>query len=167
MDLPFGKFRDKGVPLDNVSNYNSSAENIIYMASQTELNLYRMVFVTKLSMMKMVDGGEFDVTKRMVAATKLSDEDEVVSVTAVKEQKNIILQSKNGYFLRFPIEDIPEKKKGAVGVRGMKLAAGDEVEAVYYTQNAVDTTITYKNRNLELNKIKAGKRDTKGVKVRT
>ena len=31
-------------------------------------------------------------------------------------------------------ETIPEKKKTAVGVRGMKLAPGDKVENVYYTQ---------------------------------
>lgn len=167
MDLPFGKFRDKGVPVDNISNYDSGAEEIIYATSQRELNLYRVIFVTRQSMMKLVDGGEFDVTKRTVAATKLLEEDEVVSVIALKEQKNIVLQSKDGYFLRFSLEEIPEKKKGAVGVRGMKLGAGDTVEAVYYTQNAVETTISYKSRNLELNKIKAGKRDTKGVKVRT
>lgn len=167
MDLPFGKFRDKGVPVDNISNYDSGAEEIIYATSQRELNLYRVIFVTRQSMMKLVDGGEFDVTKRTVAATKLLDEDEVVSVIALKEQKNIVLQSKDGYFLRFSLEEIPEKKKGAVGVRGMKLGAGDTVEAVYYTQNAAEATISYKSRNLELNKIKAGKRDTKGVKVRT
>ncbi len=166
MDLPFGKFRDKGVPVDNVSNYNSSTEEIVYVTGQTELNLYRVVFVTKQSMMKIVDGGEFDVTKRTVAATKLQENDEVVSVTAIKEQKNIVLQTKEGYFLRFPLEEIPEKKKGAVGVRGMKMWASDSIEAVYYTQNAVDTVISYKSKNLELNKIKAGKRDTKGVKVR-
>ena len=166
MDLPFGKFRDKGIPVDNISNYDSSSEEIVYVTGQTELNLYRVVFVTKQSMIKIVDGGEFDVTKRTVAATKLQEDDEVVSVAAIKEQKNIVLQTKEGYFLRFPIEDIPEKKKGAVGVRGMKMWASDSIEAVYYTQNAVDTVISYKSRNLELNKIKAGKRDTKGVKVR-
>lgn len=165
-DLPFGRFRDKGVPVDNVSNYDSKDEEIIYATGQTELNLYRVVFVTKQSMLKLVDGGEFDVMKRTVAATKLSEEDEVVSVLAIREQKNIVLQSKDGYFLRFPLEEIPEKKKGAVGVRGMKLGTGDAIEAVYYTQNTVETTIPYKSRNLELNKIKAGKRDTKGVKVR-
>lgn len=166
MDLPFGKFRDKGVPIDNVSNYDSSSEELIYATSQSQLNLYRVVFATKLSMLKIVDGGEFDVTKRTVAATKLQEDDEVISVTALKEQKNIVLQTKDGYFLRFPLEEIPEKKKGAVGVRGMKLSAGDYVEAVYYTQNAVETTIEYKSRRLELNKIRLGKRDTKGVKVR-
>ena len=167
IDIPMGKFRDKGVPIDNVSNYDSSRENIIYVASQSDLNLYRVIFATKQAMLKVVDGGEFDVTKRTVAATKLSDGDEVVSVAIYKEQRNIILQSQEGYFLRFSIEEIPEKKKSAVGVRGMKLGAKDSLAAVYYTQNSVEQTIEYGDRHLELNKLKLGKRDSKGVKVRT
>ncbi len=166
MDLPFGKFRDKGVPVDNVSNFDSSKETIIYAASQSDLNLYRVIFATKQAMLKVVDGGEFDVAKRTVAATKLQEDDEVVSVVAYKEQRNIILQSKAGYFLRFAIEEIPEKKKGAIGVRGMRLGASDEIEAVYFSQNAVEQSIIYGNKELELNKIKLGKRDGKGVKVR-
>jgi DNA gyrase subunit A len=165
-DLPFGKFRDKGIPIDNVSNYNSAEEQIICVASQSELNLYRVAFVTKQSMMKMVDGGEFDVSKRSVASTKLSEGDTLVSVAVIREQRNIVLQSADGYFLRFPVEEIPEKKKGAVGVRGMKLSAKDSIYAVYYTQNAVEQKIEYKDKELELNKIKLGKRDGKGVKVR-
>ena len=31
VDLPFGKFRDKGQPIDNVSNYDSSKEQLIYI----------------------------------------------------------------------------------------------------------------------------------------
>ena len=167
LDLPFGKFRDKGVPIDNVSNFSSEKENLVFITSQSDLNLYRLLFVTKLSMMKVVDGGEFDVSKRTVAATKLLDDDEVISVEILKEQKNIVLQTHEGYFLRFPIEEIPEKKKGAIGVRGMKLSDKDYMEAVYYTKNAVEQTIQYKNKMLELNKLKLGKRDSKGVKVRT
>lgn len=166
LDIPFGKFRDKGVPVDNISNYDSTKEAIVYAASQSDLNLYRVIFATKQAMLKIVDGGEFDVAKRTVAATKLQDNDEVLSVAAYKEQRNIVLQSKEGYFLRFAIEEIPEKKKGAIGVRGMKLGAKDELEAVYYTRNAVEQSIEYGSKELELNKIKLGKRDGKGVKVR-
>ena len=166
MDLPFGKFRDKGVPIDNVSNYSSAKEEILCVTSQTELNLYRIIFVTKQSMMKVVDGGEFDVSKRLVAATKLAEDDEVLSVSVIKEQRNIVLQSKEGFFLRFPIEEIPEKKKGAIGVRGMKLGDGDSLEAVYFTQNAVESSIKYKSKKLVLNSLKLGKRDSKGTKVR-
>ena len=35
MDLPFGRFRDKGIPLDNVSNYSSEKEDIIIPILQT------------------------------------------------------------------------------------------------------------------------------------
>ncbi len=166
LDLPFGKFRDKGVPIDNLSNYNSEKEKIVFITSQTEINLCQLLFVTKQSMMKIVDGGEFDVAKRTVAATKLNDGDSVVSVTSLREQRNIVLQTKEGFFLRFPIEEIPEKKKGAVGVRGMKLGDKDSIEQVYYTKNAVETTIEYKNKKIVLNSLKPGKRDSKGTKVR-
>ena len=166
MDLPMGKLRDKGVPVDNISNFDSARESIVYVASQSDLNLYRVIFATKQAMLKVVDGGEFDVAKRTVAATKLQDGDEVISVVTLKEQRNIVLQSVGGYFLRFAVEEIPEKKKGAIGVRGMKLGAKDNLEAVYYTRNAVEQSIEYGGRELELNKLKLGKRDSKGVKVR-
>ncbi len=152
--------------MDNVSNYSAEKETVLFITEQSQLNLYRVVFATRLSMLKIVDGGEFDVSKRTVAATKLQEGDEVVSVTILKEQTNIVLRTEGGYFLRFPIEEIPEKKKGAVGVRGMKLTGKDYVEEVYYTQNAVEQSIEYKGKAIELNKLKAGKRDTKGVKPR-
>ena len=167
MDVPAGKLRDKGIPIDNVSNFNSKEESIVCIASQSDLNLCELIFVTKMSMMKLVDGGEFDVRSRTVAATKLMDGDEVVSVQPLKDQRNIVLQTKDGYFLRFPIEQIPTKKKTAVGVRGMKLSPKDVVEEVYFTKNAVETSIEWHGKNLLLNGIKLGSRDSKGVKIRS
>jgi len=85
VDIPFGKFRDKGLPVDNISNFNSSVEEIVNIASQSELNLYRLLFVTKQGMCKIVSGGEFDVTKRTVAATKLGEGDELLDIEIVRE----------------------------------------------------------------------------------
>ena len=164
-DIPYGKFRDKGIPIDNISNYNSEKEMVIAVTSQTDLNLYRVVFATKQSMLKIVDGGEFDVSKRTVASTKLQDGDEVVNVTVLNDQKEIVLQSAEGFFLKFSLDEIPEKKKGAVGVRGMKLGSKDFVENVYFT-GIWAKTIEYKEKQLELSRLKAGKRDTKGTKIR-
>ena len=166
MDLPFGKFRDKGIPIDNVSNYNSEKETMVFVTSQTSLNLYRVIFATKQSMLKVVDGGEFDVAKRTVAATKLLEDDEVISVEILNDQKNIVLQTQDGFFLKFPVEEIPEKKKGAIGVRGMKLSGKDTVEHVYYTGSGGDHTIEYKDRALDLGRLKVSKRDSKGTKQR-
>lgn len=165
-DIPFGKFRDKGMPVDNISNYDSSNEDIIIITSQTDLNLYRLLFVTKQAMCKIVSGGEFDVAKKAVAATKLNEDDELVSIALLTEQQNIILQTANGFFLRFPIDEISIMKKNAVGVRGIRLNEGDYIENVYYTHATDNQSITYKNKNIELNKIKLGKRDAKGTKIR-
>lgn len=166
MDLPFGKFRDKGVPLDNVSNFDSAREELLLVTGQSELNLYRVVFVTRQGMLKIVDGGEFDVAKRTVAATKLQDGDEVLNVCILKDQKYVTLQSKEGYFLRFALEEIPEKKKNAVGVRGIKLGEKDLLEAVYYTGSQDDSSIPYKSKELTLHQIRLGKRDGRGTKIR-
>ncbi len=165
-DIPFGKFRDKGVPVDNISNFNGEKELVIAAASQTSLNLYRIIFVTRQAMMKVVDGGEFDVAKRTVAATKLSDDDEVVSVEVLTDQKQIVLQSAEGYFLKFDLEEIPEKKKNAVGVRGMRFAGKDHVEHVYYTRTGAEQLISYREKQVDLHKLKTAKRDGKGTKIR-
>lgn len=165
-DLPFGKFRDKGIPIDNVSNYNSEKETIVCLTSQTHLNLYRLLFATKLSMLKVVDGGEFDVAKRTVAATKLMEGDEVLDVTILDGQTGIVLKTAAGFFLRFAVEEIPEKKKAAVGVRGMKLNPGDTVDGVYYLTNGMNAVIDYNGKELELERLKMGKRDSKGIKIR-
>lgn len=165
-DIPFGKFRDKGLPVDNISNYNSATEQIVNIASQSELNLYRLLFVTKQGMCKIVSGGEFDVTKRTVAATKLGEDDELLDIEVVTEHQHMILQSKNGYFLRFDTDEISELKKTAVGVRGMRLGTDDYIENVYYCQPNSEGTIPYKDKNVPINKLKVNKRDTKGTKIR-
>ena len=164
-DIPFGKFRDKGIPVDNISNFSGEKEAIIAAASQTSLNLYRMIFVTKQAMMKIVDGGEFDVTKRTVAATKLSEEDEVISVEILDDQKQVVLQSAEGYFLKFNVEEIPEKKKNAIGVRGMRFTGKDFVENVYYTRITGEQMISYRDKQVSLSKLKTAKRDGKGTKI--
>jgi len=167
-DLPFGRFREKGTPIDNVSNYNSEKERFLYLASQDDLKYNRLVFVTALSMMKIVDGNEFDVSKKTVAATKLLEGDTIVSISRLDERKNIILQTKDGVFLRFSLDEVPEKKKAAVGVRGMKLSKADNVENVYFAKGSEDSIFEVNGKTMDLfTRVKAGHRDTKGVKLRS
>ena len=166
MDLPQGKMRDKGIPIDNVSNFDTSKETIVMASSQSDLNLYRLLFTTKMSMMKVVDGGEFDVSKRTVAATKLLDGDEVVSVEVIKTQKTVVLRTNEGYFLRFLIETVPEKKKIAVGVRGMRLTKNDYIRDVFFLNDMEEKSIEHNGKELHLGHLKITSRDTKGTKVR-
>ena len=166
MDLPAGRMRDKGVPIDNVSDFDTTSDQIIYVSSQSSLNLYRIMFVTKQANTKLVDGGEFDVSRRSVAATKLADGDEVISVHEIHDVSTVVFQSENGFFLRFNVTDIPEKKKGAVGVRGMRLGSKDSIRDVYYLKEADEQTIEHNGKSLVLDHLKITSRDTKGTKVR-
>ena len=165
-DIPMGKAKDKGVAIDNISTYVSKNEQILTVASQSELNLYRFIFVTKQAMCKIVSGGEFDVSRRMIASTKLNEGDTIVSVEVMKDTKNVVLITTDGYFIRFAVDEISELKKTAVGVRGMKLNNGAEVDTVVYEKISGENTFEYREKKIEFAKIKSSKRDGKGTKLR-
>ena len=164
LDLPYGKFRDKGTPIDNVSNYNSSQEDLIYVTSLGQIRGRMVLFATKTAMLKVVDGGEFDVAKRTTAATKLNEGDEVLFVHEITGEENMVMQSEKDMFLRIETGTIPEKKKGAVGVRGMKLSMGDSLTNVYLLDTDEPITVEVKGKEVVLNRLHVQSRDTKGVK---
>lgn len=164
VDLPFGKFRDKGQPIDNVSNYDSSKEQLIYITDLAALCTQKLLFGTKTAMLKQVDGKEFDVAKRTTAATKLADDDAVIFVAPVEENMTIVMQSAKDMFLRIAADTIPEKKKGAIGVCGMKLAAGDELTNIYALGEEEPPVVMVKDKEIALNRLYIGNRATKGVK---
>ena len=166
MDLPFGKFRDKGLPIDNVSNYDSTQELIVFICDAEQMRYARLMFATKMGMIKKVDGNEFQVAKRTISATKLQEQDEVVSVQVISENQNVVLQTKDGYFLRFLAEEVAEKKKGAVGVRGIKLKRNDALENVHLFEEGTESKITYGEKEVTLNRLKLAKRDGNGTKTR-
>ncbi len=165
-DIPYGKFRDKSVPIDNLGNYDSAQEEIVYLCAEEELKDAKLLFVTRQSMLKQVAGEEFLVSKRTTVATKLQEADEVVAIIKVLEEQNIVLQTEGGYFLRFLLSEVPEKKKGAVGVRGMKLQKSDRIEQIYLFTDGVDTKGSYQEKEVSLNRLKLNKRDGKGTKTR-
>ncbi|GKH32708.1 DNA topoisomerase 4 subunit A [Muricomes sp. OA1] len=166
LDLPYGKFRDKGTPIDNLTNYSSSEEQIVMVCDAEQMRFAKLLFATKQGMIKKVEGTEFQVAKRTIAATKLQDEDALIHVSVVTENQNIVLQTKGGYFLRFPADDIPEKKKGAVGVRGIKLQKKDELENVYLFEEGTEQKIVYGEKEVTLNRLRQARRDTLGTKSR-
>lgn len=166
LDLPYGKFRDKGTPVDNVSNYNSNEETMVYVCDEQELQSGKLLFATKSGMIKQVNGNEFQVSKRTIAATKLQEKDELISVQPVNENQQVVLQTKGGYFLRFPAADVPEKKKGAVGVRGIRLQTSDRLEHAYLFEEGTEAKVHYKEKEVTLNRLKQAKRDGVGNKTR-
>ncbi|MGN9017604.1 DNA gyrase/topoisomerase IV subunit A [Lachnospiraceae bacterium HCP1S3_C3] len=212
-DVPFVKVKDKGTPVDNLGNYDSKGENIIYICSADDIKNKKLLFTTEQGMMKLVEGSEFDVSKRTVMATKLLENDRVVSIVATGIQQTmindgipdddmgmfamsgdsgddagqmefdmfmdagmgyeeaqtfdiVVLQTNDGIFLRFRLEEIPEKKKGAVGVKGIKLNEDDYVSKVYVIDAGDNTVVECNGKQVSLRNLKTNKRGAKGTKVR-
>ncbi len=164
LDLPYGKLRDKGTPIDNVSNYNSSEENFVYINSLEAVKNSKVLFGTKTSMLKVVDGAEFDVAKRTTAATKLKDDDEVLFVGTVSGNETLVMQSGKDMFLRIEVGTISEQKKAATGVRGMKLDKNDSLTGIYLLPPGTNQEVEVKGKKYDLNRLHIGNRDTKGTK---
>ncbi len=165
-DVPLGKFRDKGTPVDNMCNFDSRSEVIAQVFLYEQVTGSELLFVTKKGMVKRVPGSEFDITRKTMAATKLSEGDTLAGIYIMDDSQWIVLQTRNGYLLRFPMEEIPVYKKGTLGVRGMKLSGTDQVETVHFLQNSSQEA-EVGGRKVVLGRLKIGKRDSAGSKVRS
>lgn len=165
-DVPYGKFREKGTPVDNLCNYDSAQERIIFAGCLQKIKASDLLFATAQGMLKKVQGDEFDVAKRTIAATKLQEGDAVISVWCMETAEQLVLRTHQGYFLRFKAEEVPWKKKGAVGVRGIRLGEEDKLEEVYGLETMENPLIEYKEKEVDLRRLRTGKRDTKGTKIR-
>lgn len=163
-DIPAGKVKDKGTPIENISKFDGTKERILKAMPAAGLSGKKLLFATEQAMVKIVCGEEFITANRMVAATRLAEGDRVTAVCLLGDETELVLQSREGMFLRFSMEEIPVLKKNSRGVRGMKLEKEDSLEAVRMPEK--ENVVIYKGKEVHLNRLKIAKRDGKGSKVR-
>ena len=58
------------------------------------------------------------------------------------------------------------RKRGAVGVRGMKLQKNDSVEEVYLFEEGTESKVIFHEKEVTLNRLKRAKRDGTGTRMR-
>lgn len=163
-DMAIQKFRDKGTPVDNLSNFDGTKENILRIEPLSIIIKSTMIFATETSMIKKVEGVGFDVSRRTIAATNLAEGDRLVFVRFFNGEETIVMKTAGNVFLRFDSASIPEKKKTAIGVRGMKLASGDRVTNCYLIKDGEQAFTEANGGEVALHRLKIAGRDTKGVK---
>jgi len=161
-EVPTGKAKDKGIPIENISKFDGTKERIVLCCSAAWMIGKKLLFATEQAMVKVVGTDEFFTANRAVVATKLAEDDKVASIREIQGDCEVVLQSKEGMFLKFALGEIPELKKNTRGVRGMKLEKKDVLEKVYLT--SVETVIRYKDKEVHLTRLKTAKRDGKGSK---
>ena len=135
--IPFGKFRDKSIPVDNVSTLDTTTDLILYaeamkdMACEKIVNNY--IMVTNMGGVKKLPGIEFNVKSKNTKYIKLKDGEVCTNFVKVEESEpEIVLVSEAGRFLRFAAADIPEKKRGAGTVAGISMKDGEKLSDVFF-----------------------------------
>ncbi|MEG1291938.1 MAG: DNA gyrase C-terminal beta-propeller domain-containing protein, partial [Lachnospiraceae bacterium] len=138
---------------------------IILISSLKSLLGHRLIFASSDGMIKTVDGCEFDVAKRTTAATKLNQgaKLQLVQILTENMEETMVMQTEKNMFLRFAVSDVPKKKKGAVGVRGMKIDSKDSLLNSYLLGEE-ELTIEVKEKEIALSRLRVSNRDGKGVK---
>lgn len=162
-DVPLGKFKDKGVPIDNISKYNANQEEIIYVNVKSALAGKTLIFATRDAMVKLVETSEFETANKLVAATKLGEGDQLIEIREMAYETDIVFETHDGYFLRCSLSDIPLQKKNSKGVIGIKLGKCDTLEH-FYLLGTEPVEITYRKKPLSLNRLKLAGRAGKGTK---
>ena len=167
-DIPKGKARDKGTLVHNLCKMNNE-ENALLLISFEELFNSQLLFITKKGFVKQVSGIEFETTRYMVNASKLDKDDCLIAVDQVMPEdaifgdRKVIMITKKGMSLGFPLAEVNEFKKTSRGLKGITLADGDEVMYGALVQPDTDIKV-FDGKKYNVKKIRLRKRNDKPMK---
>ncbi|MCX8167016.1 MAG: DNA gyrase subunit A [Candidatus Micrarchaeota archaeon] len=108
---------------------NESPTNLLPISDLTEENY--LFIATKRGLVKKVSSIHFSkprVTGKL--AIRLSENDSLADVLVVEDFVNVILSTKLGKAIRFDVNQIRETGRSSKGIRGIRLANGDELISV-------------------------------------
>ena len=130
--LPLGNPQSKGRPMVNILPLKEGEviTNIMPMPeNQEEWDNMHIMFATSKGNIRRNDLSDFKkIQSNGKIAIRMDEDDSLVNVTACSEDEHILLASKKGKAVRFPVNAIRVfKSRTSDGVRGMRLAAGDKV----------------------------------------
>ena len=165
-DIPSCRVKDKGEPLDNISNYQSSNERIVGVFALKDDDERELLFVSTDGYVKHVPIKEFNLSNRSVIATKLNENALLAKVVEYTgNDKNIVLGTNDHYYIRFKSDEVPSQKRasrGAIGIKVNKKAICNYVEVVDLRGDVA----TVKGEEVPASSIKLTKRGKKGTKIK-
>lgn len=168
MNIPKGRSRDKGVLIQSLCKIGHE-DALLYVDAETLFNS-QLLFTTAYGFVKLVSGIEFDTNRLAIASTKLDENDYLAGVTlltvedAIAQDRKVIMITKDGLSLGFPLTEVSELKKTSRGVKGIALEKEDLVE--YSSVVTPDCEeVTFEQTKYNPKKIRNRKRGAKGQKA--
>lgn len=116
-----------GTPLSTYVNINGTPVSVFKRSEITDNTEF--IFITKNGIIKKTSADNFAFKNSIISIT-LKNDDELVSVIAIKKNIDVIAYSKYGFGLRFNTKEIPSSKRMAIGVIAFPLAENDEIVGV-------------------------------------
>jgi DNA gyrase subunit A len=166
--IPKCKLKDRGTLIHTLCKVDK--ENILLYTTFEQLFESQLLFTTKKGFIKQVSGVEFETNRSMIAATKLEDGDEVVSINLLSAHEvlagnlKVILLTDKGLSLGFALSDVTELKKTSRGVKAITLEKNDNV-CFATAVNPNEETFQYNDKTLSAKKVRNRKRGDKGQKA--
>ena len=103
---------------------------------------HNFIMATKNGTIKKTKIGEYkNIRKTGIAAITLKEDDELVEVNISDNTNDVFMVTANGLCARFKEADIRPTGRSAMGVRGIKLSAGDSVVAMQLQRQGDDLLI--------------------------
>ena len=166
MDLPISKLRDKGTPIDNLTKFDSSTEEILLAVSEDSMRGNYILMLTKNGFIKKISCEEFKTNNKQVASTKLTNDDVLIAVKMISSGINtdIFIISDAGYILRFNISEVNEFKKSTRGEKAMTLGYNEYIKELHLLNDTGFVNIS--GKEIALNKVKPSHRGYKGQKIK-
>ena len=124
------KPRDRGQLLSGVLADIEEGENALLMfsaLSSSMSSLPDLVFVTVQGMIKRSSAADYAIRSRKYPALTLKKGDRLLSVAFASGEGDLLLISRLGMSIRFPLDSIPVQGRTASGVKGMSLDSEDEL----------------------------------------
>ena len=165
-DLQISKLKDKGTPVDNLTKFDSSNENILLAVSEDNIQGSYILMITKKGYIKKVSFEEFKTNNKQIVSTKLTNDDVLVGVNLLSAGINtdIFVVSDANYILRFDISEVNEFKKNTRGEKAMTLGYNEFVENMYLLSDAGIAEVNGKEVNLS--KVRQSHKGYKGQKIK-
>ena len=166
------RWKDIGEHLSQTITNFETNEEVLYVEVVDQFDDATTYFAaTRLGQIKRVERKEFSPWRtyrsKSVKYAKLKDDsDQIVAVAPIKLD-DVLLISKNGYALRFNIEEVPVVGAKAAGVKAMNLKADDELQAAFICNTSSFYLLTQRGslKRVSTEEIPATSRAKRGLQV--
>ncbi|HZX21402.1 MAG TPA: DNA gyrase subunit A [Clostridia bacterium] len=168
-EIPEARRQAKGTAIVNLIPFGAGETIAATIPVGREWNAKYLILATKNGIIKKTRLDQFENTRKTgLVAISIREDDELIKVDLIDENKEIILVTAEGMSIRFKESDVRSMGRTAMGVKGVNLSPNDYVVSMEVVQENTDLLVVSENgfgKRTDVNEYRVQKRGGKGVKT--